>query len=33
MRAEEQIRVLERQYGDVLVETVNFQKGWHSKMP
>ncbi|KAG2082248.1 winged helix DNA-binding domain-containing protein, partial [Suillus cothurnatus] len=26
MRAEEQIRVLERQYGDVLVETVNFQK-------
>jgi osomolarity two-component system response regulator SKN7 len=33
VRAEEQIRVLGRQYGDVLVETVNFQKGWHSKMP
>jgi osomolarity two-component system response regulator SKN7 len=27
VRAEEQIRVLERQYGDVLVEMVNFQKG------
>ncbi|KAG1742022.1 winged helix DNA-binding domain-containing protein [Suillus lakei] len=26
-RAEERIRVLERQYGDVLVEMVNFQKG------
>ncbi|KAG1849266.1 HSF-type DNA-binding-domain-containing protein [Suillus subalutaceus] len=27
VRAEERIRVLERQYGDVLVEMVNFQKG------
>lgn len=26
-RADERIRVLERQYGDVLVEMVNFQKG------